>query len=504
MPKLAYDVKVGDNTATLDDDYIIDQLGQLGYNPQGVSGDGKTVTLTDDKGTYEAKLDDVLNRLGYQVQAVNVLPESAGFDTASGQLRAVVAKLPNDQMRKAALEQTLQRMGIPNPIVEGNGRDWYYLDSQDGKYKALTNTPGWDRYDAVEGLTEIPRIMGATIGGALAGGATAGAGAIPGAMAGAGIGGLVGDFATRVALSSLSPEYAKQSEENFGQQLKDMVINAAIDAGSMGLAKGVPALAGNLLGTNAGRAARAVMEKGVVSPMVKGAGSATEAVGSGVANVAKGMQTPFGRSVATMAIPGAGEAEMIGQLAQAPAAAARGLPNFMQRVGSMPTVNEFAPGLANWLRTTGAGVRRAATTPGTVSQKIANMMTLGAEEGTKRAPTAGGVLRELAERSGAKNLAGTAETVGKGLENVARAGQAVSGAAQTAAGGLLAGTQAVGTAAKGLGKMARVAGTVASPIESRTAMQRGGEYLKDEYQDYIDRLRRARERSKINTMLVNN
>jgi hypothetical protein len=431
-------------------------------------------------------------------------PPGATYDTIDPMLRAVVNKLPTDQMRQQALEQSLRNKGIANPQVQGSGRDWYMVDPQTGTLQALTNTPEWDRYDALEGMIELPRVVAGTLGAA---GGTALAGPL-GGVAGAGAGGALGDAATRMILAQMSPEFKDIAASDLTAMAKDVGVNAAIDAGTFGVARAAGPLARAAFGKPAGQAVSTVMNRGVISPAVEGAGKAIQTVGKGTANVARTMQTPFGRSVATMGIPGVGEAEVVGELAKLPSAAARNLPKGMQRLGSTQFMQDTLPDAASWLRQTGQGLRRGAS-QGSEEALSKFRVTPGAP--TPAAPTSRGVLSQVAE-AGAKKAglrpqnvqrAGQAAgVVGDGLDALATGGQAVASTARGIAGAGLAGAQAAGRATQGVGSAIRTAGRYASPFESRAAIQSSLDFGKDEFSEYLDSLRRGKARANINAILV--
>ncbi len=427
-------------------------------------------------------------------------------------MRAVVSKLPSDTLRKQALEQMLRNRGVPDPKVQGQGRDWFMSDPQSGALNALTNTPEWDRYDALEGAVELPRTITAAVGGTLGGlaGAVGGPpGALAGGIAGAGAGGGLGDVITRSALAMYSPEFKGIAEENLGAMAKDVGINAGVDALTMGAAKGAGPLAGKLFGSGAGAATKSIVNNGVVSPILKGAGAAADTLGGGLATGARTMQTPFGRSVATMGIPGVGEAEALGELSRLPSAAARNLPKGMQKLGSYPFVQENFPKAAEWLRGTGQSIRRAASPADLAEEGLSKFRVT--PQPAPRAPTSGGVLREVAQRGAsaagaspavAKTAGQVANVVGQGADALAVAGKGVATGARGVAGVGLGGVEAGGRLMQGLGKVTNRAGTLASPFESRAGIQAGLDRGGDEFRDYLDRLRRERARSNMDLILA--
>lgn len=520
MANVMYDVK---DWGTVDDQHIVEQLRGMGYNPQGVSADGQSVTLVDAQGPYTLKIPDALQKLGYEVQGTTVVPDAASYDTVSAGLRAGVAKLPSDSMRQQYLEQSLINKGIPDPKIVGQGRDWYYFDPQTGGYKALTNTPGWDQYDGMEAAVEMPRVIGSALGGAAGGLMGGGIGAIPGAAAGGGI----ADVATRFAMSQISPEFRQVAEQNMGTMAKDVGVNMAIDGATMGIAKYAPGAVGAVL-PGARGLVQNVMNKGVVSPAARTAGQVVEATGRGVEGVARTLQTPFGRSVAGMGIPGVAEAEVAGELLNLPAAALRNSPNLMQRLGSTRMAEEYFPAVAQGLRRTGQNLRRATASvdPGSVTERMARGMAVpGSEEAVARTVSAPAVARVLGERgvrglgqklqqSGLRETPFTPDTVksagqfaerlGRGAESVGRFGQGLASTARSVAGAGLGVAQAAGATTRYAGSALKKAGTLGSPIESRAAMQQGGDWLKDEAMERLERLQRARLRASMDNVLASN
>lgn len=555
MPLVNYDVKSSDGErGTLSDRDVVEQLSGMGYQVLGPSTDGQTITVQDANGQFSIPITQALEKIGYQVDSMNAVAESAGFDTVSGELRAGVAKLPSDSMRKQYLEQTLQNKGIVNAQVMGQGRDWYFFDQQAGQYKALTNTPGWDRFDALEGAVELPRLAGAgiggtlgamggsAIGGALDFGATRQPGAVAGGGAGAGLGFLAGtaggsalaDIGTRYVMSAISPEFKQVAEENMGQMGRDVAINAGIDTLGGGLAKYAPAAVGSVF-PGFKNAVSNVMNKGIVSPTVKTAGEAAEKVGAGVEWAAGKLQNPLGRSVGTMTMPVVGEAETAGVIAGLPAQGLRGLPGTMQKLGSKPWMQEYLPGPAEWLRRSGQNLRRAtnAVNPSTMSEQVAKTMAMPGTAQTAKGAQAPAVARVLGERAArgtgrniqrvkqaftgaeeyvpnpvsqatVKAVGRGSEAVGRGLEAVEQFGQGVSQTARGISGLGIGATQAVGAGVRRGGQALRTAGTLASPLESRFAMQQGGDYLKDEGVKELERLQRQRMQANINSILAGN
>jgi len=539
-PSLVYTVKhQGQGDAErVDNAHVMQELGRMGYNPQNMSPDGQTVTLVDANGPYEVPVQKALENLGYQVSEISVMPEASNFDGISAQLRLGVAKMPNDIMRQQYLEQHLREQGIPNPKVVGSGRDWHMYDPETSKYKALTNTPEWDGYDAAEAAIELPRVLGGALGGVGAGllGLPSGPGAIAAAAAGVGAGGAAADTAVRALLAGIDPAYKTISEENLGAHGKDIGINAAIDTATMGLLKG----GGQVLSKMGpvGGAANQVINQGVVSPVVRGFGATAEAVGGGVAKAARGMQTPFGRSVVSMGT-GTGELEAAGWLAGVPQWAAKKFPGAAQKVAgwgesAANKINRVAgaprgefigphPGITGQVGQKFAGARESIKSMAeesvpkpTFMQNYGSRMSVGGGAPAPASPSAsniGGAIgrktgeaieRKLAAPRGGNigpnkpgNYASTMETFGRGAGEVAdiaaSVGRGAQNVAQATAGTALGGAELGGRLVQGAGKGLKTIGGFTSPLESRYAAQRGTDWAQDE----IERLRRQRLQSRM-------
>lgn len=187
-------------------DSVMNQLGQAGYNPQGVSPDGMNITLVDDQGEYTKPIAEIAQQLGHQVGSIT--PENPGIDNVSPQLRFAVENLDDDDDRRSFLQAKVDRMHGPGaPRVMGQGSDWHYFDPVMGQYQALTNAPGADMSDISEAVTTGGKILGSAVGFAGSGGNPLGAAA--------------GNMGANAALRTV----ASAKEGEFLPHLKNMLAN---------------------------------------------------------------------------------------------------------------------------------------------------------------------------------------------------------------------------------------------------------------------------------------
>lgn len=513
--KLNYEI---DGKSNLSDSDVEAQLRQRGYQTQGVSPDGRKITVVDENGPYQIDIGKFLAGNGQNVTGVTPHPDSADYDTVDGMMRAIVSKLPSDDMRKSALEQALQNKGIQGAQVMGSGRDWYYFDPQSNQYKGLTNTPGWDRYDALEAALEIPRVLGAVGGGALAGGASGGLMA----AGGAGAGGAFGDLVTKNALSYLSPEYKAAADANRGRMILDTAATGLTDAAGFGVAKGltkVPGLIGN------------VASKGVAGRVMQQAGGIGTGIGEAAAPVADMAQSVAGREAVATAMGMGGPLTASGALTL-PKAAMSGANRVVSGLGKMLTPEEGGTGLVNWIgrqaENIAPGVGKRLSQAGeamraegvaqdaavkTIPQKIAQAAQLSEEQALPQ-PSARGAGRAFGKNI-AQGLGASPETVdaatrfGGGVGKLAD----VAGNLGDATGKVMRGVAAVpiGMAQVGTrvgaygGKALTTAGQLLSPIESRLATSYAGDkYGRESMNEYLDRLQREKLKAKMDGILVNN
>jgi hypothetical protein len=222
---------------------IVQQLQGSGEQILGVSADGSTIKMQDATGEFEAKTEDVLKDLGWQIQ--RAAPINPNYSAVNSDWRQAITMLPADDHKRAYLEGQFKKAGMGNVNIVGTGRDWYAFDPESNQYLALTNNPEWDSSDVREGLVTAPRVAGSVIGGAA--GAVMGGGANPltGAV-GAGLGGGAADALTRAYGASRDPLLKEIMTGDMGAMAKDVGINAGLDALTQGAFLGIPKVAGAL------------------------------------------------------------------------------------------------------------------------------------------------------------------------------------------------------------------------------------------------------------------
>lgn len=318
------------DTTTVDDGYIMQNLNALGYQPQGISPDGTTLTLLDAEGPYEVKVEDALKDvLGWQPQGVQ--PLNADYSQVSPELRALVHQMPDDLAKRSFLEGKMREYGHQDTQIIGQGRDWYAYNPHENKWMGLTNSPEWDLSDLSEAGLVGGRAL-ASAGGAIAGALTGGGvGAIPGAAAG----GAAFDIGSRGISAAIDPAFRDVAEENLGGMAKDVGMGAAIDAGTMGLGRMIP--------TSAMRAP--------LSAIGQKLGSFAEETGKGLSKVGGFMGGKTASEVAsTIAAPDAGMVTMGLQLPREVMTAIPRAAGWLAEspVGQKMLSEEARQGMLNW------------------------------------------------------------------------------------------------------------------------------------------------------------
>lgn len=325
--ELSHD-QAGDNT--VDADHVVNQLQQMGYNPQGLSPDGLMVTLQDQQGPYQIPTAQALQNLGWKVN--NVKPANADYSNVQSGWRAAITALPDDDMRRAYIEGQFRKMGHQQtPQIMGQGRDWYAFNPGTSQWVAVTNNPEWDRSDAAEALVHAPRVIGSSLG--VLGG-------IPGVVAG----GTGGDIATRLALAAIDPTYkqvATASAGNMGAMAKDIGINTLVDAGTMGLAKGGGALLNRFASAGTNQAVRAMATAGPISTAARAAGAGAEVAGGLTKVVGNAADSQIGRQVMAYMNPLTSGPMMTAEMAQLPGQATRGLAHLPGFLAEQPWVQKM-------------------------------------------------------------------------------------------------------------------------------------------------------------------
>jgi hypothetical protein len=496
----------------VDANYVLTQLQGAGYNPQGVSADGQTLTLHDDQGPYEVKTADALKNLGWNVRGA--APLQADYNNIQMGWRAAVNKLPDDASRRAYIEGQARNLGHQEIQVLGSGRDWYIFNPQTNQWMGVTNNPEWDMSDLVEAGLEAPRAIASAVGGGV--GAVSGAGT-PASLAlgaaGAGLAGGAVDASERALLAAFDPQYREQVRQNAGATAADVGFGAGLDAATMGIAKGAPMALG-FLKPELGAAASRLVNNGIASSATKGLGASMEAGGAAVKGLAGALDNPLGRDLATLAMPGVGDASGLGLTMQLPSMATRGGARGLGSLGEAEWMRNLNPELAQKMRLYSAGLLakspakpgfaqalqegaeefagRASTTPGLraapaaaeadsadIMEKLFRDAAVGASKRAPRAvPHASGL--ETIEEAGQRALEDTTRrarigqtagrvgrAVGRGMENAATVGRGLEKGAGAVVGGALKGARAAGAATQRTGQALRALGTAAAPIENR-------------------------------------
>ncbi len=272
---------------------ILRDLQQMGYQPAGISPDGMTVKF---QGGQEVPITDVIGKMGHEVQGV--APANANYDNVSMKHRAII-ELPgiNDDEKKMLLESRLKREGIEQPSIIGQGSDWFSFNPMTNRWDALTNKPGADLSDLSEVATSAPRILGSMAGGGAGAAAGAGLGSIPLGAAGGAVGGQLGDAATAGLGMMVDDDYRNMIDnKGLGDIAREQAPKALMDAAGGGLggllSKAAPALwKGGAAATSAkvpgaiADAAGSVAEKagGYVANASRAAAEGTETLGQGLA-----------------------------------------------------------------------------------------------------------------------------------------------------------------------------------------------------------------------------
>lgn len=502
----------------VDANYVVSQLQNAGYNPQGLSADGMTLTLQDDQGPYEVKTADALKNLGWSVTGSS--PLQADYGNIQMGWRAAVNKLPDDASRRAYIEGRVRELGQENAQITGSGRDWFVFNPQTSQWMGVTNNPEWDMSDLVEAGLEAPRALASAVGGGV--GAVSGAGT-PASLAlgaaGAGLAGGAVDALERSALAAMDPTYRETVKQNLGATAADVGFGAGLDAATMGVAKGLPMALGAVK-PGLGQAAASAIESGPLSSAARALGGTMEAGGGAVKGLAGALDNRVGRDISTLGIPVVGDASAAGFLAQAPAMATRGAAKGLGSLGEAQWMRNLSPELAQKMRLYSAGLLSKPSTARAglaeeaqgLAEAVANRARLSPRAPTPASPfdqspatIMENLFRDTAQRV-ARPRAALAEglqspeavrqarlaaiqrsaeigakagrvgrSVGRGMENLETVGKGLEKAAGTVAGGAIKGTRAAGAAAQRTGQVLRGAGTVAQPIENRALMRFGAE-----------------------------
>jgi hypothetical protein len=332
---------------TIDNQYLASQLAQQGEQVLGVSADGAQITLADARGQFTVPVEQVLQKMGYQVTSMR--PTAPDESRVNFGHRFALQEIGEEDMKKAYLETKLRKEGFENPQIMGKGRDWYAFDPKSSSWIALTNKSSWDTSDIAEGVAQVAKGVGATVGGSF--GALAGAGGgPPGILAGAGLGAGAGNAMVqggmRAGLEALDPEYHKVMTGM--QHLKDIGVDSAVSGALAVPFVGAAKYGGPLL--------RGMATTGPVSSAVRATSGAGRAVASGTEKAAGFIaRGPMRTDIAGSFVPGVMEGQ-IGSLAmQAPRAAMVQGPEYLARgvesgTGKALLGEEATSKIAGWLR----------------------------------------------------------------------------------------------------------------------------------------------------------
>jgi hypothetical protein len=530
---------------------IVQQLQGSGEQILGVSADGSTIKMQDATGEFEAKTEDVLKDLGWQIQ--RAAPINPNYSAVNSDWRQAITMLPADDHKRAYLEGQFKKAGMGNVNIVGTGRDWYAFDPESNQYLALTNNPEWDSSDVREGLVTAPRVAGSVIGGAA--GAVMGGGANPltGAV-GAGLGGGAADALTRAYGASRDPLLKEIMTGDMGAMAKDVGINAGLDALTQGAFLGIPKVAG-ALAPELGQGVKSFLQSGPLSTAAKAVGGFAEEGGRIVNKAASVVDRPIGREVTAAFIPIAGEASAGGMALQLPGQAVRGFARGIGALGESQTMQKIAPGIAQKMQ---QGSRQLLRPRERMTSNFSNEVSKSADEmgrwlggdvpqtgprvastedimgnmgealgmsGSQRelnrqrfmesykmarqygikAKDAKFIAEEASERAvpqAAKNMREVGRKVGRGVQNLENFGRGVekigTGIASGALKGVRAGSYGVGKGGWGVKNL----GKLGAPIENKLYMRYGAEEMLDPQISPSDPWQRRRNRDKLGVILA--
>lgn len=408
-------------TAKIGDQDLLKQLHQAGHNPTGLSPDAKLVNFQDSHGQYQAPIEQVLQKLGWQVTGKDFQDsDRSGVNSALSFAINTSTLGANDQAKREFLTSYLRHHGVDNPQIDGMGDDWHAFDPQTGKWQALTKGSGIGMDDVAKYAAKAPSFLGSVLG---AGAGTAGG---PLGMAAGGAGGGFLGGRTSDALGGLVDQKAYSdaiNKEGFQQVATDWAKQAGFDA-----------LGGGGAGI-LGKFAPTIAKAGLASRALTGTGALAEGTGKAVAAGADKLSGGLARELGMAAIDPLGVVTA-GDAAGIPAQAIKGgaalydkfAPNIgrgIQRAASHPMAEELAPELAGKARGIGQAMRMR--TP-TFSEGM------NAEEALQHTPFGGvGKFADHAENLGKAVVAPVraAYTTGmRGIQGLGKATELGGGAMQ--------------------------------------------------------------------------
>ncbi len=426
-------------TAKLGEQDLLQQLHQAGYNPQGLSPDSKLVSFQDHNGSFQAPIEQVFQKLGWDVKGKE-FPDSDRSKVNPALTFAInTSSMANDSTKREYLTSYLQHHGIDHPQIDGQGDDWHAFDPSTGRYMALTKGSGAGLDDVAKYGAKAPSFLGAVLGTGLGSGAGP-MGMAAGAAGGGFVGGRVGDSLGAM----VDPEaYASAlGKQGFQQTATGWAKDAGWDALG-GLGAGV-----------VGKALPALAERGLASRTAQGIGGAMESGGRGVGRTAEFMSKGLPSEFAQYGLDPT-PLTATGDILKSPKAVVQmgaNMPNNIGRgiqgIGSHPMVNQMFPDAAESMRTFGRGMR----------------------EGAPR----------FGENAGAEEI--LAKTTFKGAGRLADslhdAGHAIQAPVRGAYMGAVKGIQGAGRAAEVTGNMLQGAGRIAGPHELNALGHMGSEELR--------------------------
>jgi len=478
-------------------DEIKSQLMGLGEAPKEISADGQYITLSDSKGDFQVKTDDILRQMGWAVKGIE--PQDVLEDFVKPEFRVAVANLgSNDEVKKLYLKEKLGEMGLRDANIVGQGTDFYVFHPESNKYFALTNKRGIDMSDIASGVSQAPGFLGGAIGGMAGTIGGLGWGSVPAAIAGGAAGQALGDVGARGAIAAYDPTFRKMAFENLGEQAKDIGSNALLSGGTAGVFKALPLAAGVVRGaeSQAPQLVKGALENGPVSSIARGLGRGTEEVGQAAATISKPFINPgMARDLATSQLPGTGTLQSVGLAFQAPGGFARWLTNMYGKFGGK-SGQEFTKNLAKDEAgdlSLGRIFEKAGQTYGKNSklgQQGREAYRAARKTGLEAEEALNAVRMERGAEFGAK-----ARPVGEFLQKASAYGQRLENLAGEMTGGIAKGAYGTGRTMQGLGATLNRTARATAPLENRLYSKFGAEeYLRPGIEQSFDDYLRRRQK----------
>jgi len=342
MPQLTFDVTdpTTGNSGFTTDDAVVQEMKARNYPIHGISADGMTITMGDEKGQpQQIDTADAIRALHPNANITGVRPANPVTEHVNPAWRAGVAGLENypDDVKKVYLEKSMRQANpnLPKDLqIIGSGTDWHAFNPATNQWIALTNRPGMHLEDIAGAATHIPEFAGSMLGmvggggfGAGVGSAAGPVGTIGGAMAGGAAGGAAGGEiglqARDYLMGQIDPIYKQVAEEQaYPTEAREhaALINAVSGGlgGSIGpaakLAQGAEGVLPAMI-----RGAGMARQAGPASTALRGAGATAQAAGELAAPIGKAVaESPVAQGVISGVVPYAGPVTGAGALAEAP------------------------------------------------------------------------------------------------------------------------------------------------------------------------------------------